>query len=240
MKLTVLGCYGPFAPPGGACSSYLLSHGGGQIVLDMGSGSLAELQRHIRLEEIDAVVLSHLHHDHIGDCLTLRYALMQLRAARPELRAPALFLPRTPAAEFELLTAGDVFNVRTVKDGAESELFGLRLRFSRMTHPVESYAVEAVDEAGRRLVYSGDTTVNPAIVRLAAGADLFLADGGLLQKNWSEHSPHMSVAQACEVGSAARRTLITHHSPLSPCAEIERELSCGAQAARMGEAYIIA
>ena len=54
MKLTILGCYGPYPSPQGACSSYLVEGGGVRILLDMGNGSLANLER---LTEIDACLL---------------------------------------------------------------------------------------------------------------------------------------------------------------------------------------
>ena len=38
MKLTVLGCYGPYPPAGGACSGYLLEEGGTRVLIDCGNG----------------------------------------------------------------------------------------------------------------------------------------------------------------------------------------------------------
>ena len=38
MKLTVLGCNGPYPAPGGACSGYLLQEGDTGVLLDCGAG----------------------------------------------------------------------------------------------------------------------------------------------------------------------------------------------------------
>ena len=67
LTLTVLGCDGSFPGPGGACSGYLLTCEGSRVWLDCGSGTLANLQRHTTMEEVDAVVISHQHPDHWTD-----------------------------------------------------------------------------------------------------------------------------------------------------------------------------
>src|SRR5581483_215884 len=65
--LTVLGCSGSYPGPAQACSGYLLRCQGTVIWLDAGSGTLANLQRHVGLAEVDAVVLTHEHPDHWSD-----------------------------------------------------------------------------------------------------------------------------------------------------------------------------
>ena len=47
LKLTVLGCSGSYPGPGGAASGYLIEGDGTRIWLDAGSGTLANLQRHV-------------------------------------------------------------------------------------------------------------------------------------------------------------------------------------------------
>ena len=52
----------PLPRPGGACSGYLLESDSGEtkLLLDAGTGSLARLQEALRVEELTAVVVSHL------------------------------------------------------------------------------------------------------------------------------------------------------------------------------------
>ena len=73
MELTVLGRCGPFPAPGEACSGYLLKCGGKNIMLDFGSGVFSRLYGLLPQLEVDAVVLSHLHSDHMAD-MRLPYA----------------------------------------------------------------------------------------------------------------------------------------------------------------------
>ena len=70
-----MGCSGSFAGPTSPASSYLVraEHEGREfnLLLDLGSGALGALQRHIELSDLDAVMVSHLHPDHCVDLLGL-------------------------------------------------------------------------------------------------------------------------------------------------------------------------
>ena len=67
MRLTVLGCAGSFPGPESACSAYLVEADGFRLLIDFGTGSMSALQRFSGLYGVDAVLLSHLHADHIFD-----------------------------------------------------------------------------------------------------------------------------------------------------------------------------
>ena len=73
--LTVLGCSGTYPQPGGACSGYLVRSGPTAVVVDLGSGTLANLQRHVAIADVDALVLTHEHPDHWLDLPLLRNAM---------------------------------------------------------------------------------------------------------------------------------------------------------------------
>jgi len=68
VELTVLGCSGSYgAPPGGACSGYLVRAGDANIWMDCGNGTFANLQQHIDPADLSAVVITHGHADHCVD-----------------------------------------------------------------------------------------------------------------------------------------------------------------------------
>src|SRR3982751_987834 len=67
MRLTVLGCAGSFPGPESPCSAYLVEADGFRLLMDFGTGSLSALQRYCGLHSVDAILLSHLHCDHILD-----------------------------------------------------------------------------------------------------------------------------------------------------------------------------
>ncbi|MEU2630138.1 ankyrin repeat domain-containing protein [Kitasatospora sp. NPDC007106] len=85
LRLTVLGSAPPYPAADNPCSGYLVSCGGGQVWVDAGSGTLGPLQRHARLDELDAIWISHLHADHCADLLTAHYGALyaDVRLAAP-------------------------------------------------------------------------------------------------------------------------------------------------------------
>ena len=85
MKMTVVGFWGGFPEAGEATSGYLFEHDGFRLLVDCGSGVLAQLQKYITPSDIDAVVLSHYHHDHVADIGVLQYARLITSATTRQL-----------------------------------------------------------------------------------------------------------------------------------------------------------
>src|SRR5690625_1441503 len=75
MKLTVIGYWGGFPAAEEAYSAYMIEKEGFTLLLDMGSGALMTLQKYKKASELDAVILSHYHADHIADIGVLQHAL---------------------------------------------------------------------------------------------------------------------------------------------------------------------
>lgn len=225
MILTVLGQYGPYPAPGGACSGYLLSSDSGRthLMLDAGPGTMGQLFTHVALEELSAVVLTHLHFDHMSDMLAMRYALDFSRRA-----ALDVYAPNQPVAVRSLLTGGkmDLIEPQGATVGE------MRLSFIEAVHPAPVVCV-CVECDGKRVVYTGDTNYFDALSLFAGDADLLLADAGCLSGRWNQRSPHMS-AELCgrlarECG--ARQLVLTHLSPQDePDAVLEEARAHFAQA----------
>ena len=96
MKIHVLGRYAGCPGPGGSCSGYLVEVGSQRILLDCGPGVLGRLQTVCTLEELDAIVLSHLHADHCLDLIPLSYGLMarcQTHTRDRKLKYVPLYVP---------------------------------------------------------------------------------------------------------------------------------------------------
>src|SRR5690348_3456388 len=75
LQLTVIGCSAAMPRPGGACSSYLVTYGAVNVLMDCGPDSLAILRGRINPRNLDAIVISHLHADHTLDLVPLAYGL---------------------------------------------------------------------------------------------------------------------------------------------------------------------
>lgn len=205
MRLTVLGCNGPFPEAGGACSGYLIKAGDTRILVECGSGALSFLTALTAPEKIDGIVLSHLHYDHMSDILPLsfRYAM---KGKRVKVYAPA-----------------EPENVRALLDCAAFEWCDIaaggqigEISFTAMPvrHPVPSYAVRFVHE-GKCICYTGDTNTCEGLAQFAQGADLLLADACFTDALWNEKLPHLSARKAAEVAhkAGAGRLMLTHFRP---------------------------
>jgi ribonuclease BN (tRNA processing enzyme) len=70
-RLTVLGSCGAWPEPGRACSGFLLSHNGFNVVIDLGYDTASRLLTHTAARDVGAVVVTHEHPDHMADLSAL-------------------------------------------------------------------------------------------------------------------------------------------------------------------------
>ena len=228
LTLTVLGSSGTYPGPGGACSGYLLRAGGTAVVVDLGTGTLANLQEHVDLRDVDAVVLTHEHPDHWLDLTVLRNALRYVLGieglpvygtAGTRVLATVLLDELAPALAWH-----------TTGPGESLAIGPLRLRFGLTDHPVETLAVRA--EAGARtLLYSADTGPAWDLGDLGDGVDLLVCEASLRTSDEGEVQ-HLSARQAGSLARAvgAGRLMLTHVVPgVDPA-----EQQAGAEAAYGG------
>lgn len=246
MKLTILGNNGPFAAPGGACSSYLLQAGGARVLLDCGPGALAQLERVCSIAELDALVLSHLHYDHVSDLFSGMYNLQQLMNAGVRKSPLTLLLPDAPEfmrAQFESPVFAPVSLDALARGGSEYRVGELSLSFMPVRHPLPAFAVRAQAE-GRTLVYTGDTNTCDGLKEFCTGADMLLCDIGLTHAQWSEGAPHLSAKLGGDLAAQAGAGALvgTHIHPRADRAALLSELRTGCQnacLAVLGEEYEI-
>ena len=66
MRLTVLGCSGPYPAADVGTSGYLLTSNDTNLLLECGCGVVPKLWRAIKPGQLSAVVLTHFHFDHIS------------------------------------------------------------------------------------------------------------------------------------------------------------------------------
>lgn len=217
MKLKIIGFDGGYPAKNGACSCYLLTlQDGTQIVLDMGNGALARLQNVIALDEIDAIILSHLHYDHMADACVLRHAI-DMHAAFTGVTAKKIkiFLPATPAAaRAAVLSDKPYYEAITIEDGASFALGDATVTFCKMSHPVEAYGVKIV-ENGKKFVYTGDTNKTADLQAFLQDADLALIEAGGVEED--DSYAHLSIKEAKALAEAAgvKQTILTHIHPLA-------------------------
>jgi ribonuclease BN (tRNA processing enzyme) len=214
VRLTIVGCSGSGPGPASPASSYLVEHDGYRLLLDLGNGSFGALQGLVDPATVDAVFLSHLHADHCLDVAPFvvwhRYSGRSTRKLVP-MYAPVGAERRLALAydsDGEGLT--DVFDFVPVGAG-QLALGPFTAALARTAHPVECYAIR-LDAGGRSLVYTGDTGASAAVVELARGSDVLLAEAAHPDVPDLPPALHLTGREAGEHAAAAQvgRLLLTH------------------------------
>ena len=221
MRLTVLGRSPARPNPGEACAGYLVEGGDARLLVDIGPGVVAQLLRFHHPSDLDAVIVSHMHADHMLDLVTLRYVYPWRRLAADErLR---VILPPGSADQLLDLARGvggarhfeDAFQL-SEHDGGTS--FGFRSmaitpRETQHYIPCWGFRFEA-DE--RRLSYTADTAPCAGLSDLADDADLVLSEATLRSLDEDAQPPeprgHLTPAEAATAAreGGSRDLLLTH------------------------------
>jgi ribonuclease BN (tRNA processing enzyme) len=215
------------SPLGAACPCYAVSDDSTLVLLDFGPGALERVWDRGLLGGIDAIVISHMHLDHMLDLLPLSGELTRLAVdrRRPGARAPQVYVPRDHGPEVlaELASAigstpgrfGERFDLREYDDTDAVEIGGLRLTFARTDHPVPCFAPRITD--GRStLVYGADGAYSDALVAHASAADLLLLEATYLDDGPEvRRNGHLTGEQAATVATraGARGLVLTHVGP---------------------------
>lgn len=222
MRLTVIGCSGSFAGPYSPASSYLVqAEDEGRtwsILLDLGSGALGPLQRHVDLPDLDAVLLSHLHPDHCADVLGL-FVMRRYRPQGPLPQRTPVFGPAGTAERMSMMYHGldpggmeGEFAFATVRDGESFAIGPFLVTPYAVEHPVESYGYR-VDADGSVLAFTGDTDDCANLDPLLGGADLALLDCAFVDGRDDARGIHLTGSRAATAAVRAggvRRLVLTH------------------------------
>jgi ribonuclease BN (tRNA processing enzyme) len=178
MKLTVLGHWGAYPKAGEATSGYLIEHEGENILIDCGSGVLAQLQRYQALHELSYVFITHSHYDHIADLGCLQYACLIDADLQKRGQALPIYLAED-AEQAESAESGyKSMNGSTISRFSETDTFeikGLKLSFFQTFH--ERYCLAVKIQLGdKTLVYTADTSFDESLIGFCQNADVLIAE----------------------------------------------------------------
>ena len=207
IELTILGRSGRYPERGGGCSAYLVRDRDTTILMDMGSGSIARFQDYVSIGDIDGIVFSHLHGDHMCDFLPFNYMMAY---KKNEIIEPIeIYMPATPIDIHDVMVSNATYaHFHDVSDGDTVNIGTLSITFMRVNHPVECYAMR-ITNGESTLLFTGDTNLFDGIEGIFEGADTVLGDACVLDAEWSKKSPHLSVKSLAEL-SRASRLILTH------------------------------
>ena len=219
MRLTVLGSGAACAAAGDNSSGYLIEDSGVRILLDCGHGVASALVGMMPANEIDHVLVSHMHADHFIDLLPLRFAACKDMAGFDS-RQTTVHLPpggkETLARLLELVCFPpdffeNVWDLCEYQTGQTYQLTdSVTARFAGGVHYIPGWAIRIDGSAS--ITYTGDTAPSTAVCQLAMGSDLVLAEATLDEAEDGPVRGHLTALQAAELATAAgaRRLMLTH------------------------------
>lgn len=233
LTLRVLGCGDAFCSGGRLQTCFLLQTSEQNLLLDCGATVLLGLQQqNIDPASIDGILLSHLHGDHFGG---VPFFLIHAHFVSKRTRNLTIFGPEGTRdrimAAIEVLfpdlkdTAWSfAFNVVEIEAGIDESLGDLTISSFLVDHPsgAPSLAVR-LESGGKVLAFSGDTRWTEALIDIADGADLLIAECQGYRPNGIYHLDWQTL-NAKQDHLRAQRVLLTHlgESMLSRLETLER------------------
>jgi ribonuclease BN (tRNA processing enzyme) len=220
-KLTILGSSPAWTNPGGAGSGYLLRNDSTAIQIEAGSGTFGRLRATLPVDQLDAVVISHVHGDHFLDLVPLCYGLRygKIRGGKP---LPVYVPPGCSRflSDFARVLNGEpdffsgTFELHEYPTEAAFTIGSITFRAHRVQHYIASHALHC--DVGAGFVFSGDSAPCDELVNAARGAATLLCEAALTDRSDDAPNPaergHLTPGEAAQVAERAgvRRLILTH------------------------------
>lgn len=246
MEIKILGTVAPYCKNGKYCPGYLITSEKEKILLDCGNGITNLLNMEKDLENM-TIIISHVHHDHYGDLLSLAPTVDLYHKFGIIDKEVTLYIPtenyenvkeyytdddgwgasRTvlkPTIDDELLRnigKNHYFMVKEYNERDEIRIGNININFYKTLHPVNTYAVKIQDKTGT-IVYSADTGYEEdRLVNFAKESDIFICESTFLKGQLRVTNNHLYASEAAKLTQKAnvKQLVLTHFWP-----EIEKEL----------------
>lgn len=224
MQLTCLGGAAAWPNPEQGCSSYLVRTSETAVLIDCGPDTLHVLRSQIRYSTIDAVVISHMHSDHMLDLVPYRYGLTY-GVERSEASIP-LLVPPAGSQRLDALASAlggnsepgesfwePAFAVEEYQPINGLVVGDIRIMFALTDHAEPCYAMRIESADGKSIFYTADTGTISPLLELAQGCDLLISEATMPDnETGSSGAGHLtpSVAAGIASRSGAGQLVLTH------------------------------
>lgn len=221
VRLQFIGSGDAFGSGGRFQTCFLLGAPAGRALIDCGASSLVAL-KHFDVDhrEIDLILISHLHGDHFGGTpFLLLDSHFVARRERPlTIAGPPGLVERIRTTMEAMFPGSNEFELRfpleyvELPEGRPTSLGAWTVTPHEVIHasgaPAYGLRVEVNEKT---IAYSGDTEWTDNLFRLADGADLFVCECYMFEKQVRYHLSYRELAARREEFNA-RRMILTHLS----------------------------
>lgn len=221
MRIRFLGSGDAFGSGGRLQTCILVESSVGRCLIDCGASSLIALKRAgVDPNDIDTVLITHLHGDHFGG---LPFLVLDGQFSR---RSRRLVVAGPPGLTDRVTQAMEVFFPGSSRAPRkfETELIELAADVPSTVGPLRVTPYEVVHACGappyalrveldgRTIVYSGDTEWTEKLVPAAAAADLFIAEAYFYDKTIRFHLDFATLMRR-RSELDCKRLIVTHMGP---------------------------
>ncbi|WP_239256958.1 MBL fold metallo-hydrolase [Listeria ilorinensis] len=203
MQLTVFGHWGGYPLKNDGTSSYLLEEEGFKLLIDVGASAVSIMQNYLDPADLDAVILSHYHPDHVADVGILQHIRL---LSNQENRPPILpiYAHNEDERGFSYLNMKDVTEAYVYQEEDILEVGPFSISFLRTIHPVPCFAMR-FSANGKSVVYTADSAYQESFVAFAERADFLFADTNFFKEMAGKSRVHMA---SIEVGRLAKQASV--------------------------------
>ncbi|WP_077617183.1 MBL fold metallo-hydrolase [Bacillus sinesaloumensis] len=211
MKVTVVGFWGGFPGTNEATTGYLIEHDGFRLLVDCGSGVLAQLQNYISIDELDAIIVTHYHHDHIADIGPMQYARLVTNMIHNQQKELPIYGHTADKEGFSRLEHKGHTKAIPYNPEEKSRIGPFTISFMKTKHPVVCYAMR-ITAGGKTVVFSADSSYLKEFIPFTQDADLFICECNLYADQDGSKMGHMNSTEVGKIAAAAnvKELWITH------------------------------
>jgi ribonuclease BN (tRNA processing enzyme) len=242
MRLTIVGSGDAFGSGGRFNTCFHLQAAGKQFLIDCGASTLVALNVcGIDPNTIDAIILSHLHGDHFGG---IPFLLLHGQFLSPRNRSLSIAGPPGTTERVNAMIEASFprssknkwrfpWSVTEVPVGVPTGVLGLNVVSAEVVHfsGAPSTALR-VSDGDKTFSYSGDTQWTEALLPIARGADLFVAECYDYDRELTGHLNWATIKRRLK-DFGARRVMLTHMNP-TMLAKIDEAKAAGVLVAEDG------
>ena len=221
VRVTFLGSGDAFGSGGRTNACILVEADEARFLLDFGASSLIAMRRHgVDPNDIDAILISHLHGDHFGGIpfLVLDSQFVTKRTDPLTIAGPPGTRERIERA-MEVMYPGSSygdhgFELDTIEmePGEPRRLGGIAVMPYLVSHPSGAPPLALrIEVDGRVIAYTGDTEWTASLVEAGRGADLLIAEAYFYDREVAHHLDYRTLAAHLDE-IAPKRLVITHMS----------------------------